>query len=424
MAEKRKTDVNLPLQKGASMKDRLYYQDAYIKSFSAQVKERGTEADGTPYVVLSQTAFYPTGGGQPCDLGTLGEVRVIEVEEVDGQVRHRLESPLPEQVTEVVGQIDWERRFDHMQQHAGQHILSASFLEIAGAETLAFHLGKEHVTIDVRLDELDAALWEKVEQRANEIVLENRPISARFVDETELATLPLKKQPTVRENIRVVIIPDFDYNPCGGTHPGGTAEVGMIKILGWERHRGNIRIAFICGWRAWRDYSRKMKTVREVARALSTNEADLAMQAERLVAERDALRQTLAEKEKLLLEAEAHQQLAKAISLGDVRLVQQVYADRSIQQLQQLAQLVTTEAPDAICLLAATGEKLQLVFARGQGVGVAMNQLIKETLPLIEGKGGGNPAMAQGGGQPMLPAPDVLAHARQRLENVLKAATP
>lgn len=402
------------------MDDRLYYRDAYLQTFSAQIKCVGTEEDGTPYAVLSQTAFYPTGGGQPCDLGTLGQIRVLDVEEVDGEVRHRLESPISQQEMQVQGQIDWERRFDHMQQHAGQHILSASFLEVAGVETLAFHLGKERVTIDLRLDELTTELWEKVEQRANEIVLENRQISARFVDEAELAALPLKKQPTVTENIRVVIIPEFDYNPCGGTHPSRTGEVGTIKILGWERHRGNIRLEFICGWRALRDYARKQDTIRELTKRLATNEGELLAQTERLVAERDALKQSLGEKEKLLLEVEVRRELAKAVVLGNVRLIQQAFTERTIQQLQQFAQQVTAQAPDAICLLAATGEKMQLVFARGQEVGVAVNQLMKETLPLIEGKGGGNPAMAQGGGQPILPADEVLARARELLETSLQ----
>ncbi|MGG4498846.1 alanyl-tRNA editing protein [Brevibacillus reuszeri] len=403
------------------MKDRLYYQDAYIQTFSAQIAKRGTEEDGTAYVVLSETAFYPTGGGQPCDLGVLGDTQVLDVEEINGEVHHRLAAQLPEALTEVTGQLDWERRFDHMQQHAGQHILSAAFLEVVQAETLAFHLGKERVTIDVRLDELTDEVWTQVEKRANEVVLENHPIIARFVDEAELASLPLKKQPTVTENIRVVMIPDFDYNPCGGTHPARTSEVGMIKILGWERHRGNIRLEFICGWRALRDYTRKQSTVRELARQFLTSEAELVEQTQRVIAERDLLKQTLAEKEKLLLEVEVQKQLAVATAIGNVRLIQHVFTDRTIQELQQFAQMMTAEAPDAVCLLAATGEKLQLVFARGQAADVAVNQLIKETLPLISGKGGGNPAMAQGGGQPVLPAEDVLAHARKLLETALKA---
>lgn len=403
------------------MKDRLYYQDAYIQTFSAQITRRGTEEDGTAYVVLSETAFYPTGGGQPCDLGLLSDIQVVDVEEIGGEVRHRLASPLPEEITEVTGKIDWERRFDHMQQHAGQHILSAAFLEVVQAETLAFHLGKERVTIDVHLDELSEDVWTKVEQRANQVVLENHPIIARFVDEAELATLPLKKQPTVTENIRVVMIPDFDYNPCGGTHPARTSEVGMIKILGWERHRGNIRLEFICGWRALRDYTRKQATVRELARHLLTSEAELIEQTQRVIVERDLLKQTLMEKEKLLLGVEVQKQLARATTLGNVRLIQLAFTDKTIQELQQFAQMMTAEAPDTVCLLAATGEKLQLVFARGQASTVAVNQLIKETLPLISGKGGGNPAMAQGGGQPVMAAEDILAHARKLLEAALKA---
>ncbi|MDR7316341.1 DHHA1 domain-containing protein [Brevibacillus nitrificans] len=401
------------------MKDRLYYQDAYVKTFTAEVTKRGVEENGTPYVVLSQTAFYPTGGGQPSDHGLLGETRVIDVEEVDGEVRHRLASPIPEEMVQLEGSIDWERRFDHMQQHAGQHILSASFLEVVGAETVAFHLGKERVTIDVRLDELTPEVWEAVEQCANQIVLENRPISARFVDDEELATLPLKKQPTVTENIRVVIIPEFDYNPCGGTHPAHTGEVGMIKILGWERHRGNIRLEFICGWRALRDYTRKQSMVREVSKLLMTSDVELVAQAERLVAERDALKQSLVEKERQLLEVEVRQYLAQAEQLGGVRLLELTFSDRSIQQLQQFAHQALAQAPDVVCLLAATGEKLQLVFARGAEVNVAVNQLIKDTLPLIDGKGGGNAAMAQGGGQPNRPAQEVLDHAKQLLKAAL-----
>ncbi|MDF2679629.1 MAG: alanyl-tRNA synthetase [Brevibacillus sp.] len=398
------------------MKDRLYYQDAYTQLFSAEVTQRGAENDGTPFVVLSQTAFYPTGGGQPSDQGLLGGVRVIDVEEVDGEIRHRLSEPLPEPLAQVEGRIDWERRFDHMQQHAGQHILSASFLEVAGAETVAFHLGKERVTIDVRLDELTAEVWEGVEHRANQIVLENRPISARFVDDEELATLPLKKQPTVTENIRVVIIPEFDYNPCGGTHPARTGEVGMIKMLGWERHRGNIRLEFICGWRAMRDYTKKQAMVRELSKLLMTSDVELVSQTERLLAERDSLKQSLVEKERLLIEIEVRQLLAQASQAGKVRIMQQTFTDRTIQQLQQLAHQAVAQAPDVVCLLAATGEKLQLVYARGSEVDVAVNQLMKDTLPLIEGKGGGNPAMAQGGGLPSLPAEEVLAHARKQLE--------
>lgn len=205
-----------------------------------------------------------------------------------------------------------------------------------------------------------------------------------------------------------------------GTHPARTGEVGAIKILGWERHRGNIRLEFICGLRALRDYTRKQATVRELAKLLVTSEAELIVQAERVLSERDSLKAKLAEVEKQLLEVEVRKQLATAEREGGARVIARVFPDKSIQQLQQFAQLMVAEAPDAVCLLAAaTDDKTQLVFARGQEVNVAVNQLIKDTLPLIAGKGGGNPAMAQGGGQSEPHADEVIAHARKLLAQLL-----
>jgi len=403
------------------MRDRLYYQDAYQQAFTATITKRGAEDDGTPFVVLSQTAFYPTGGGQPADHGSLGDIRVVDVEEVEGEIRHRLAEQLHESWEQVEGRIDWERRFDHMQQHAGQHILSASFRELANAETVAFYLGSERVTIDVRLDELTPEVWEQVERRANQIILENRPIIARFVEEEELAGLPLHKQPAVTKDIRLVIIPEFDYNPCGGTHPSRTGEVGLIKILGWERHRGNVRLEFLCGWRAMREYTAKQQKVKEAARLLGTNEGDLIPELERLLNERDALKQALQEKEKLLLAEEVRQALTETTPLGAYRVLKKAFTDRTIQQLQQFAQQVNAQAADVMSLLATTaGEKRQLVFSRGQDVSVAMNQLMKEVLPVIDGKGGGSPSVAQGGGTATLPAEEVLTLARQKLEGLMQ----
>ncbi|USG68416.1 DHHA1 domain-containing protein [Brevibacillus ruminantium] len=395
------------------MDDKLYYQDAYLQSFEAEIVKRGAEENGQPYVVLTQTAFYPTGGGQPCDLGTLGNRQVTDVEEVAGEIRHRLDAPIAEDVTKVAGQIDWERRFDLMQQHAGQHILSASFIEIAGAQTVAFHLGREHVTIDVELDTLAAELAERVERLANQIVMENRPIEARFVTEEELAQLPLTKQPTVTENIRVVMIKDFDYNPCGGTHPHTTGEVGPIKIIGWERHRGNIRVQFVCGARAFADYSRKQKLLQDLMRLLGTSESEACEVLGRLLTEKEALKEALQQKEMELLSLEAERLRKESEGLGgNLRLVLTSFAGRSMQELQQLARAITSQDAKAIVLFATTGEKLQLVFARGTDVTVEMNQLVKETLPLIDGKGGGSPSMAQGGGAATLPVDDLLSHAR------------
>jgi alanyl-tRNA synthetase len=298
-----------------------------------------------------------------------------------------------------------------MQQHAGQHILSASFVEMYQAETVAFHLGRERVTIDVQLDELTQEMAERVERLANRIVWENRPIEARFVTDEELTAMPLRKRPSVTENIRVVIIPDFDYNPCGGTHPARTGEVGPINILGWERHRGNIRVEFVCGLRALDEFSRRQRVLRALTRQLSASEAELPEQVNRLLTERDELKSALQDAEKKLMEGEARELLAAAATIGDIRLVQAAYRHRTIQYLQQLAHQLTALSPEVIVLLANESEKLQLVFARGAAVGMEMNRLLKETLPLIDGKGGGSPAIAQGGGTNSRSAEEVLAYA-------------
>jgi len=405
------------------MNERLYYQDPYLTQCTARIERRGRTADGTPYLVLDRTVFYPTGGGQPCDEGTVNGIRVTQVEETEEEVRHYLGAELPDGLVEVTAVIDWSRRFDHMQQHAGQHILSASFAEVLQAETVAFHLGKERVTIDVTLTELTEELAEEVERLANRIVVENRPIQARFVEEAELAAMPLRKPPTVTENVRVVVIPDFDYNPCGGTHPARTGEVGPIKILDWERHRGNIRVAFVCGYRALEEFTRKHRVLRQLTRQLSSSEAELTEQAGRLMQERNELQQRLQQKEKQLLTMEAEQLLAKAVAIHGAKVVEAILPDRPLQELQKLAQIVTGTESDAIVLFAASSDKLQLVFARGEKAGAAMNELLKETLPLVDGKGGGSPMIAQGGGAAIRSADEVLSFARERLVQLLATQT-
>lgn len=393
------------------MSEKLYYQDPYKQTFTSTLTHSGVEENGTNYVVLAETSFYPTGGGQPCDLGTLNEIEVIDVEEVNGQIRHRLAQPLPVDAGPVTGQIDWRRRFDHMQQHTGQHILSASFDELFGASTVAFHLGSERVTIDIAASELTVEMADLAEALANRIVFENRPIVARFVEQNELASYPLRKAPTVAENIRLVIISDFDCNPCGGTHPGYTGEVGPIKILGWERNKGNTRVEFVCGWRTLQNMSKMQAIVKNVSRQLNSSEADVPEQVSRLLLEKKEMEQTLQATEKKLLDAEARELFANAQQINGVNVVEAVFIDRPMQELQKLAQAVIAFSPMTAVLFATGGVKTQLVFARGSDVNMPMNELLKETLQLIDGKGGGNPASAQGGGNSIRPAQELVDYA-------------
>ncbi|MFT9847056.1 alanyl-tRNA editing protein [Aneurinibacillus sp. REN35] len=389
----------------------LYYNDPYIKQFTARILHQAQDSDGRWYAVLNQTAFYPTGGGQPCDTGLLGDVAVTDVEEVEGEVRHYLANQLPDTPSDITGTIDWTRRFDHMQQHTGQHILSAAFEELFAAATIGFHMGQESVTIDLAIDELTQGAADQAEERANQIVFENRNITAHFVEPQELEALPLRKRPSVTENIRIVTVENFDYSPCGGTHPTRTGEVGPIIILGWERYKGQIRLTFICGARTVRACKEKHLILRELSRLLSSAEENLSKQAERILASQKENERALRDMREQLLAVEAKTLLEQAAQKGSIQLVANVLSGRTIQEMQKLARLITEQEASSLVLLVATkGERVQFICARGDHPLISANELTKAALPYINGKGGGNPKMAQGGGQTERSAEEVLAH--------------
>ena len=397
---------------------KLFYEDPYIRSFSAHVTETGTEADGTPYAVLDQTAFYPTGGGQPCDHGVIGGIAVVDVEEMeDGAIRHRLAAPLTAE-GDVTAEIDWARRFDFMQQHDGQHILSAAFEQLYDADTLAFHLG-DSVTVDIGVADLTQEMVERVEELANGIVFENRPILQCFVTAEELAQIPMRGTLKVNENVRIVTIDGFDNNGCGGTHPARTGEVGPIKILSWERTKGHVRIYFACGWRALKAMTDKQLVLRAITRHIPSGEAELADNVGRLLHERKELEKALSEARGKLLGVEADELLAKAESKHSARIVTAAFPDRSMQELQKLATTLIDRDPSAVVLLCAGGAKVQLVCARGAALPLAANEVLKAALPFFNGKGGGSAAIAQGGGVADVAPEAVVEHAVKALEELL-----
>jgi alanyl-tRNA synthetase len=393
------------------MTQKLYYENAYIRTFSAKVLKEAEDEQGL-YVVLDKTAFYPTGGGQPCDKGQLNNSLVEGVEEVNGEIRHYLSTSLSEG-TEVEGAIQWIRRFDYMQQHAGQHILSAAFEELHNIETIGFHLGNEMVTIDLNIEALDEGLARDAELLANQIIFENRTIEPRFVDVDELAALPLRKAPTVQENIRVVIIDNFDYNGCGGTHPLQTGEVGQIKILSWERHKQKVRLTFVCGHRALYELTKKQSLLAQSARVLKCNEQDLPVKVENLIQAQKELEKALQVATEQLLEVEAQE----LIRSHDTNIIGVAFQQRSMQELQQLAMKITNEQQEAIVLFVTEdSERLQLLCACGKQVAQNMNDIVKEVLPLIDGKGGGNKTSARGGGITRISADELLVALRTQLQ--------
>ena len=257
------------------MNERLYYEDAYRTSFVAQVTERLTLQD-QPAVRISRSAFYPTSGGQPHDTGSLNGTAVVDVQVgADGAVLHLLAHSLPEETTSVNGQIDWPRRYDHMQQHSGQHLLSQVFYRRLGLETVSVHFGDALNTLDLDGPPLSASQLATVETAANETVWQDRPIRAYWITETEKEKVPLRRAPTVHGKMRIVEIDKFDWSACGGTHVRRTGEIGLISLLRIEKHRGRSRVHFVCGRRALVDASQRRGLLAEAAGLLDSGVHDV-----------------------------------------------------------------------------------------------------------------------------------------------------
>lgn len=392
------------------MTQRLYYTDAYTTRFTARIVET-THYRQAPAVVLDQSYFYPTSGGQPHDTGWLRQdeqsVRVVDVvvRPDDDAVLHVLEGEWRPNLSQPVsGEIDLPRRHDHMQQHTGQHILSQAFIRLAEAETVGFHLSEKTVTIDLDQAELSDTLVEAVETLCNDIIWQDRPVTFREVSREEAARLPLRKVPDGRDGkLRLIGIADFDLTACGGTHVRRTGEVGLLKIIKLERRGGQTRVEFACGRRALLDYRQKNEIMQQLSAALTTGYDELLPSVVRLQeSAKDAQRQVRQlQTERLAMEAE--QLLSAGQPLGEATVITRVYSDRAAADLRTLAsQVVLT--PKTICLLGSAGTRTDLVFARAADAPGNMKELLQAALEPLGGRGGGSPTMAQGGGPAAEPA--------------------
>lgn len=391
------------------MKNLFYYEDAMMKEFTAQVVKTGKDETGN-FIVLNNTAFYPTGGGQPHDTGWINELEIIDVEKIDEEIRHYTAADVSDISGEISAKLHWSRRFDHMQQHAGQHILTAAFVELFDMATVSFHLGTELVTIDLNVGEVSEDQLAAVEKRANEIILENRPIETKWVTKEELAQYNLRKDVKVDEDIRLVIIPDYDYNGCGGTHPTSTGQVGLLKILATEKMKKQIRVHFVCGNRVLQQLAMRKQVLSDVARQLSAPEEEAAEALRKFAKTAKQTEKSLTEAQDALLEFEAKDLANEAVAAA-------TFENRSIQSLQKLARFITQQNGEAIALLVADNEdKLQFVAARGSEQTKSMKDISAAALPLINGKGGGNDALVQGGGEKTISAEALIEAMKETIQ--------
>ena len=377
---------------------RRYYGDSYTWWFDAIATEVSSDT-ATPYAILDATYFYPASGGQPHDTGTFGGANVIDVQirPSDGAVIHMLDAPI--EAGPVKATIDGARRFDHMQQHTGQHILSQAFVRVANAATIGFHLGAESVSIDLDASALPDASVAEVAEMANEVISKNVDVRAWFPSATELEALALRKVPDVDGAVRVVGIGDFDFSACGGTHVSRSGEIGLLSILRTERMKRGTRIEFLAGHRARADYARKHATVRELSAALTCAPAEIVDAVARLSSSVVEARRALAVYRERDLDDEARRLGENAEHIGALRIVRSTWADRAIDEVKGLAVRVTSE-PDVVALMGVTGSRTQLVFARSENVVADLKAAFDGALAALGGGKGGGARVLMGSAAP------------------------
>lgn len=362
---------------------KLYYEDAYIKSFTAIVT--GCEAVKNGFAVtLNRTAFYPEGGGQPADIGTLGGVSVLDVQEKGGDVVHTTDGPLAVGA-EVEGEIDWPHRFLLMQQHTGEHILSGITHRMFNLDNVGFHMGEKAVTVDFN-GELTAEQLEQVERMANQAIYENLPVQAGYPPQDQLAELDYRSKRELSGEVRIVTVPGYDCCACCGLHTARTGEVGVIKVLSFQRYKGGVRLALQFGSRAIEDYHEKLKSVAAISALLSAKPEEVTDAVERLLAERDDLRQQV-----YVLQGKIFGQKVLSIPEGQERAC---FFEEGL-------------SPDSLrsfCLKLCERSKLAVVFSGNEKEGwkyaIAgsddVRPLGKALNQAFSGRGGGKPELVQG----------------------------
>jgi alanyl-tRNA synthetase len=396
--------------------DRLYYTDPYLREFDATLLETVSHQSKTA-LVLDRTAFYPTSGGQPYDAGFFHDVRVVDVvEEDDGRVLHIVDRA--PSTTALHGVIDWTRRFDHMQQHTGQHVLSAAFDRALGARTESFHLGVESSTIDLNR-ELTGAEIARAEDEANRIVWEDREVRIRFVDSAEAATLGLRKESKREGTLRLIDVDGFDLSACGGTHVARTGAIGIIAVAGAERFRGGSRVTFLCGGRALAGYRALRDVVDQSGRTLSVGAAELPPAIERLQTEGKDLRKQIKDLQARIASQEADALADAAAAVDSVHVVVAALPGWDANGLKTIAARIV-ERPRYAAVLVGGPSPAPIVVARAQDVALDSGALLRTLVERHGGRGGGRPELAQGGGI-TAPAGDVLQSARAFIAELLKS---
>ncbi len=396
------------------MTERLYYTDSFLREFDARVLSCAQRPDGRFEVVLDRTAFYPTSGGQPHDLGRLGEAGITEVydREADGEIVHIVDGPLP--AGPVLGTIDWERRLDHIQQHTGQHLLSAAFLKLFHFPTVSFHLGREISTIDLDAPSVVPRHMAEAERLANQAVCDDRLIRVSFREREEVEKRDVRKLVAREGTLRLVEIEGFDAQPCGGTHAARTGQVGLILLRKVERQKGFWRVEFVCGARAVAAARGDWEALGAAARGIGCGMAEVPAMVAKMLEERKSAHRDRSWLAGRLAELEAAALLARIGPAEGGGTIIHAFDDGDAGFLRQVAARLAAQA--GVRAAIASRSARQFVFARAKDVAGDMNLALRDVLAPAGGKGGGSAEFAQGTAPDAANVDDLLRRARERLD--------
>jgi alanyl-tRNA synthetase len=383
------------------MTEQLYYTDPHLSRFEARVLQQRSEAERWA-VILDRTAFYPEGGGQPPDRGQLNGVPVLDVQKKGEEICHYLAEPLPEgtaaEGTMVQGTIDWARRFEFMQQHTGQHIVSASLIEAAGYPTISAYLGERYTAVEIDSDDIRDEEIEAAEALANQWVTRNLPVQIHWIRPREAERYKLRKPPPDVERLRIVRIVGVDAAACAGIHVATTGEVGLIKYDGLEKIRGRLRLHWLIGERAYRDSRDKDRLVAALNRELTCGTEDILPSVQDLrnkLRERD---QRISQLEKTLAEQRVQNLLERAESRGGVRLVLERFSPDESSTVQTVYQNLLDQPKTVACILLHCNEDVQWRIGCSEDLDLPWKRILPGLFPLIGGKGGGKGRSWQGVG--------------------------
>ena len=378
--------------------EKLFYIDSYIKNFTAEIEEI-KEVDDKFHVLLNKTAFFSGGGGQYCDLGTIDNINVLDVYEENDKIYHVLEKK-PNRIHKVKCEIDWDRREYGMQHHFGQHIISACFNNEYKAKTVGFHLGKDFSTVDIEgfFKEEDIL---KIEKMCNEIIRENITVEFLNITKKEAKKLKIKEDLSkLGDNIRIVKIDDIDMNLCCGVHMKNTLDLRVIKIKKFEKYKKATRIEFLCGTKAIEEMLKRENYLNKICKLLSSNEEDAYKSIERLNNKLNEVNKENRRLEEIISNYEVKEMIESAEKINNMNVIVKVYENKTMNYMNKIANKIIEKENNIGLFALKNDDKLNLLFACSKNLEkMDMNILLKDSIKLIDGKGGGSKVLAQGGGK-------------------------